>query len=47
MSIAENPAKNIDFFRRDRGLSQEKLAELAELDRTYISMLEGEIKSYR
>ncbi len=33
-------AKNIQRLRKERGLSQEKMAELAEFHRTYVSQLE-------
>ena len=33
-------AKNVRMYRLDRGFSQEKLAELANLHRTYISAIE-------
>jgi len=33
-------AKSLQKIRKDRGLSQEKLAELANLHRTYVSGLE-------
>ena len=32
--------KNIKRFRKERGLTQEQLAELCEFDPTYISLLE-------
>lgn len=32
--------KNIKRLRKDRGLTQEQLAELCEFDPTYISLLE-------
>ena len=35
-------AANLRAARRAAGLSQERLAELADLDRTYISLLENE-----
>jgi len=35
-------ASNLREQRQVRGLSQERLAELADLDRTYISLLENE-----
>lgn len=33
--------KKVRQIRKDKGVSQEKLAELAELDRTYISGIEN------
>ena len=35
-------ARNLKLYRADKGLSQEKLAELAGLHRTYISAVERE-----
>lgn len=32
--------KNIQLFRKEKNISQEKLAELAGLHRTYIGMIE-------
>ncbi len=40
MGIREVLALNLRRYRRDRRLSQEELAHLAEIDRTYISALE-------
>lgn len=40
MDINEIVAKNISDFRSLRGLSQEKLAEIAGLDRTFVSKIE-------
>ncbi|WP_238331430.1 MULTISPECIES: helix-turn-helix domain-containing protein [unclassified Acetobacter] len=40
MSIREILAANLKRYRRERGVSQEELAHLAEIDRTYISSLE-------
>lgn len=39
-SLRQRIAANIKRLRADRGLSQEKLAELADFHRTYISQLE-------
>jgi transcriptional regulator with XRE-family HTH domain len=36
-------AANVKRLRHDRGLSQEKLAELAEFHRTYVSQLERQV----
>lgn len=33
-------ASNLRRFREERGLSQEALADLAQIDRTYVSLLE-------
>ena len=40
MTIRETFARNLKTMRNARGLSQEELAHLAKLDRTYISSLE-------
>jgi transcriptional regulator with XRE-family HTH domain len=40
MNIREILAANLKRYRRERGVSQEELAHLAEIDRTYISSLE-------
>lgn len=40
MEIREIFAENLKKHRKSKGLSQEELAHLAELDRTYISALE-------
>ena len=40
MQIRELFAANLRRLRNDRGLSQEKLAEKADIDRTYVSLLE-------
>lgn len=40
MNIREILAANLKRYWRERGLSQEELAHLAEIDRTYISSLE-------
>lgn len=39
-SLLQNISQTIRFFRVKKGLSQENLAQLAELDRTYISGVE-------
>ena len=40
MSLIHILAVNLRFYRTEAGLSQEKLAELAGLHRTYISAIE-------
>ena len=40
MQIREIFAANLRCLRNDRQLSQEQLADLAEIDRTYVSLLE-------
>lgn len=40
MNIREILAANLKRYRREHGVSQEELAHLAEIDRTYISSLE-------
>lgn len=40
MNIREILAANLKRYRRECGVSQEELAHLAEIDRTYISSLE-------
>ena len=42
MSLLHIFAKNVQAIRTSKGLSQEKLAELSELHRTYISAVERE-----
>lgn len=42
MSLMHVFAVNVKKYRIERGLSQEKLAELAGLHRTYISAIERE-----
>jgi len=43
MEIRETFALNLRKYRQAKGLSQEELAHLAELDRTYISPLERHV----
>lgn len=40
MNIREIFAANLRFLRQSKGLSQEELADLADIDRTYVSLLE-------
>lgn len=40
MNVTEVFARNIKKFRREKGLSQEALADLAGLHRTYIGAVE-------
>ncbi|WP_199173225.1 helix-turn-helix domain-containing protein [Pollutimonas subterranea] len=40
MTARERIAINLKRLRNDRGLSQEKMAELADFHRTYVSQLE-------
>lgn len=40
MSLQQIFARNLRHWRRERGLSQEALAHLAAIDRTYVSSLE-------
>lgn len=41
MDIKVTYGNKVRQIRKDKGVSQEKLAELAELDRTYISDIEN------
>jgi transcriptional regulator with XRE-family HTH domain len=45
MDIRRVFAANLRRLRKDRSLSQEALADLASIDRTYVSALEREIYS--
>jgi transcriptional regulator with XRE-family HTH domain len=40
LSVLNTFGENLRFHRNQKGIAQEKLAELADLDRTYISLLE-------
>ena len=43
--ILDSFGKRVQKLRTDRNLSQEKLAEIAGFDRTYISLLERGIRN--
>ena len=43
-TISERFGKVVKAVRERQGVSQEKLAELAEIDRTYVSMIERGIR---
>jgi transcriptional regulator with XRE-family HTH domain len=43
MSIRDVLAKNVRKYRQAAGLSQEELADRAEIDRTYISSIERSV----
>lgn len=45
MHIREIFSQNIKRFRRQKGVSQEELAHLADIDRTYVSALERKVYS--
>ncbi len=45
MNVREVFAYNLKKFRRLRGISQEELAYLADIDRTYVSALERRVYS--
>ncbi|MEQ8778712.1 MAG: helix-turn-helix transcriptional regulator [Roseibium album] len=40
MELREVFARNLRYYRRKKGLSQEALAHEADIDRTYVSALE-------
>ncbi len=40
MELREVFARNLRYYRRKKGISQEALAHEAEIDRTYVSALE-------
>lgn len=43
MEIREVFARNLKYLRLKKGLSQEELAHLADIDRTYVSSLERSV----
>lgn len=43
MEIREVFARNLKYLRLEKGLSQEELAHLADIDRTYVSSLERSV----
>jgi transcriptional regulator with XRE-family HTH domain len=45
MTLRQIFASNLRRLRTDRGLSQEALADLAGIDRTYVSALERQVYS--
>ncbi len=45
MSARENVAKNMRRLRVERGVSQEAFADLAGIDRTYVSRLERKLEN--
>jgi transcriptional regulator with XRE-family HTH domain len=45
MNLREQFAKQLIIYRKDSNFSQEKLAELANIHRTYISQIERGLKS--
>lgn len=45
MALRQIFAKNLRHWRAQRGFSQETLADLAGIDRTYVSALEREVYS--
>ncbi len=40
MSLRQTVAKNLKRLRREKGISQEELADKAEINRNYIGMIE-------
>ncbi|WP_134093889.1 helix-turn-helix transcriptional regulator [Novosphingobium sp. PhB55] len=45
MDVRQRLATNMKRLRKERGWSQEALADEAELDRTYISGIERQVKN--
>lgn len=45
MDVRERLAKNMKRLRKERGWSQEALADEAGLDRTYISLIERKVRN--
>ncbi len=45
MDICKKFGRNVHKYRTEKGISQEKLAELSELHRTYISAVERGARS--
>ena len=45
MDICKRFGRNINKFRREKGLSQEELAERSNLHRTYVSAVERGVRS--
>jgi transcriptional regulator with XRE-family HTH domain len=45
MSLGETVARNIRRVRRERGLSQEELASLVNINRNYVGMIERQENS--
>lgn len=45
MDIKKEFGRKVKFFRKERGWSQEKLAEKAKLDRTYIPSIEKGVRN--
>ena len=45
MHVREILAYNLKKYRRQRGFSQEELAHRADIDRTYVSLLERRVYS--
>jgi transcriptional regulator with XRE-family HTH domain len=45
MSLGETVARNIRRIRRERGLSQEELADLVNINRNYVGMIERQENS--